>query len=149
MIIIHTGINNLRHKESTADRVKGLIESIASFKEAAPESKVVVSKVIPVVDHETDIGRNLFNAESEKKLTEVNKSEINFINYGNLAEWGVPIKEYYRQDLVHLSGPGVAAFAKNLEKEIIRVLKKEEQRDKMRKPEYPNSTQHSEGRNTN
>ena len=52
MIISHTGINNLRYKESTADRVKGLIESIASFRDAAPESKVVVSKVIPVGDHE-------------------------------------------------------------------------------------------------
>ena len=93
MIIIHTGINNLRHKESTADKVKGLIESKASFREAAPESKVGVSKVIPVGDHEVDIDRNLFNAENEKKLTEINKSEIVFIDHGNLAERGVPIKE--------------------------------------------------------
>ena len=38
MIIVHTGINNLRGKESTVDCGKRLTESIASFREAATES---------------------------------------------------------------------------------------------------------------
>ena len=86
MIIIHTGINNLRTKESSADSRKGLIASITSFREAAPESKIVVSKVIPIGDHEIDIERNVFNAENEKRLTEINKAGISFIDHGNLAE---------------------------------------------------------------
>ena len=88
MIIIHIGINNLRGKESTADSGKICIESITSFREAAPESKIVVSKVIPIDDHEIDIDRNLFNAQNEKRLTEINVSEISFIDHGNLAERG-------------------------------------------------------------
>ena len=130
MIIIHTGINNLRAKESTIDSGKTLIESIAAFREAAPESKIVVSKIIPIGDHEIDIDRNLLNAENEKRLTEINKSEIGFIDHGNLSDRGIPIKEYYRPVLIHLSGHGVAVLAKNIEKEIIRVLKTGEQQSK-------------------
>lgn len=148
MIIIHTGINNLRGKDSTADRGKGLIESIASFREAAPDSKIVVSKVIPIGDHEVDIDRNLFNAENEKRLTEINKSEISFIDHGNLAERGVPIKDYYRPDLIHLAGQGIAVFTGNLEKEIIKGLRKEEQRAEIGS-ETSHSTQHNGSRNTN
>ena len=103
IIIINTGINNIREKDPTAERVKGLIESVTSLREAAPESKIVVSKVIPIGDHEVDIERNLFNVESEKKLTEINKTEINFIDHGNLAERGAPIKKYYRPDFGTLS----------------------------------------------
>ena len=75
-----------------------------------PESKIVVLKVIPIGDHEIDIEHNIFNAENEKRLTEINKSWISFIDHGNLAERGLPIKDYYRPDLVHLAGRGVAVF---------------------------------------
>ena len=144
MIIIHTGINNLRGKESAAEVGKILIESITSFREAASESKIVVSKVIPIGDHEIDIDHNLFNAQNEKRLTEISKSEISFIDHGNLAERGKPIKDYYRPDLVNLEGQGVAVFAENLEKEISRVLKKGEQR-----LQTGSETQHNGGRDTN
>ena len=117
MIIIHTGINNLPAKESAAEVGKSLIESITSFKKAAPESKIEVSKVFTIVDHEIDIDRNLFNAQNEKRLTEINKSEISFIDHGNLAERGKSIKDYYRPDSVHLEGQGVAVFAENLERD--------------------------------
>ena len=146
MIIIHTGINNLRGKESSADSRKSLIESITSFREAAPESKIVVSKVIPTGDHEIDIERNIFNAENEKRLTEINKSGISFIDHGNLAERGIPIKEYYRPDLIHLAGRGVAVFADNLEKEIVRVLKSGEQQ---LETETENTAQLSRSRDMN
>ena len=144
MIIINTGINNLRGKELAAEVGKSLIESITSFREAAPESKIVVSKVIPIGDHEIDIDRNLFNAQNEKKLTEINKSEISFIDHGNPAERGKPIKDYYRPDFVHLEGQGVAVFAENLEKEISRVLKKGELR-----LQTGSETKHNGGRDTN
>ena len=146
MIIIHTGINNLRSKESSADSRKGLIESITSFREAAPESKIVVSKVIPIGDHEIDIERNIFNAENEKRLTEINKAGISFIDHGNLAERGIPIKEYYRPDLIHLAGRGVAVFAENLEKEIVRVIKSGEERIET---ETETSTQYNRSRDMN
>ena len=146
MIIIHTGINNLRGKESSADSGKSLIESIISFREAAPESKIVVSKVIRIGDHENDIERNIFNAENEKRLTEINKSGISFIDHGNLAERGIPIKEYYLRDLIHLAGQGVAVFADNLEKEIVRVLKSEEQQ---LETEAENTAQLSRSRDMN
>ena len=149
MIIIHTGINNLREKDPTADRVKGLVQSVTSFKEAAPGSKVVVSKVIPIGDHEVDIDRNLFNAESEKKLTEINKTEISFIDHGNLADRGVPIQDYYRPDLVHLASNGISVFAENLEREIIRVLKKNEQRDDSGLSETLVPTNYNSSRNSN
>lgn len=129
MIIIHTGINNLRQKEAMADPMKTLITAVASFKEEAPDSKIVISKAIPIGNHEIDIERNIYNAESEKKLREVLEQEVTFLDHGNLAERGMPIKKYYRQDLIHLSNHGVAVFAQNLEKEISNSLWKDGKRD--------------------
>ena len=130
--IIHTGINNLREKKPTDDRVRTLIEAVTSFREVAPDSKVVVSKVIPVGEHEIDIDRVIFNAEVEKRLTEINKSDIRFLDHANLSEHGVLIHEYYRQDRLHLSGQGIAVFAENLEKEIRHILKKDSIQDNVR-----------------
>ena len=87
--------------------MKNLVEAVMAFKETAPDSKIAISKVIPVGNHEIDIERILFNAESEKKLGEVLASEVAFLDHGNLAEQGVPIKTYYRDDLVHLSSQGL------------------------------------------
>ncbi|MCG8044937.1 MAG: SGNH/GDSL hydrolase family protein, partial [Candidatus Thiodiazotropha endolucinida] len=129
MILIHTGTNNIRQKESTEDCVNILTRAVTSFREVAPECKVVVSKIVPIGDHDVDIDRSIFNANSERKLTEINKTEIGFIDHGNLAERGVPIKDYYRQDVIHLSGRGVEIFADNLEREIKRILKKDDMQD--------------------
>lgn len=98
MIIIHSGINNLREKDSTEDNVSTLVEAITNLKEAAPNTKIAVSKVAPVGNRQLEMERNLLNAEMEKKLTEVLNSDITFIDHGNLAERGFIIKEYYMQD---------------------------------------------------
>ena len=50
--------------------------------------------------------------------------------------------------MIHLAGQGVAVFAENLEKEIIRVLKKGEQRLQTGS-ETPHYTQHNGSRDTN
>ena len=149
LIIIHTGINNLRGKESATDKVNDIIKCVTSFKEVVPECEMVISKAIPIGDHKVDIERNLFNAEAEKKLTEIHKSKISFLDHGNLAERGVPIEDYYRKDLVHLVGKGVAIFTGNLEKEILRVLNKEEEQDKTQLYESAHSSQQDSGRNAN
>ena len=148
MIIIHTGIKNLRGKESTDDIWKTFTESIKAFKEAAPESQIVVSKVIPVGDHEIDINRNLLNAQNEKTITELKQTQISFIDHGNLAERGTPIKEYYRPDLIHLAGQGVVVFAENLENEINRILKKGEHRLQF-ESETSQFMEHTDGRDIN
>ena len=113
LTVIHTGINNIRENGTTEDRVKNLVEAFMAFKETAPDSKIAISKAIPVGNHEIDIERFMFNAENKKKLGEVLTSEVAFLDHGNLAEQGVPIKTYYRDDLVHLSSQGVIRFAQN------------------------------------
>ena len=40
MIIVYTGINNIRQEDSTEERVADLIEALQTLKEAAPESKL-------------------------------------------------------------------------------------------------------------
>ena len=68
MIIVHTGINNIRQKDSTEERVSDFIEALHTLKEAAPESKLVLSKPIPIGDESLDIERNIFNARSHEKI---------------------------------------------------------------------------------
>ena len=109
-----------------------LIEAVTFFREVASDCKMVISKVIPVGEREIDVDWVIFNAEVEKRLTEINKSDIRFLDHGNLSERGVPINEYYRQDQLHLCGRGIAAFAENLVKEIRHILKKDDLHDNMR-----------------
>ena len=108
-----------------------------------------MSKYIPIGDHEIDIARNLYNAENEKKLTEINKSEISFIDHGNLAERGIPIKDYYRPDMIHLAGQGVAVSAWNLEKEIIWVHRRKGEQRLETGSETSHSTHHNGTTDTN
>ena len=125
MIIVHTGINNIRQKDSTEERVSDLIEALQTLKEAAPESTLVMSKPIPIGDESLDIERNIFNARLMKKLSEDERINVSLIDHGNLSEQGLPIKHYYRQDLVHLAPDGIDLYTTNLCKVIIQVLKKE------------------------
>ena len=50
LIIVHMGINNIRQDESTENQVSDFVKVIKALKEVAPESKVVVSKTIPIGD---------------------------------------------------------------------------------------------------
>ena len=124
LIIVHTGINNIRQDEPTENRVSDFVKVIKSLKEVAPESKVVVSKPIPIGDQKSDIVRNIFNASIVKELSEDSEVNVCFLDHGNLAEQAFPIKRYYRQDLVHLSPDGLDVFSTNLCRMILEVLKK-------------------------
>ena len=124
LIIVHTGINNIRQDEPTENRVSDFVKVIKSLKEVAPESKVVVSKPIPIGDQKLDIVRNIFNASIVKELSEDSEVNVCFLDHGNLAEQAFPIKRYYRQNLVHLSPDGLDVFSTNLCRMILEVLKK-------------------------
>ena len=102
-----------------------MIEALQTLKEAAPESKLVMSKPIPIGDESLDIERNIFNARLLKKLSEDEHINASLIDHENLSEQGLPIKRYYRQDLVHLAPNGIDVYTTNLRKVIIQVLKKE------------------------
>ena len=97
---------------------------IKALKEVAPESKVVVSKTIPIGDQKLDIERNVFNASIAKELSEDSEVNVSFLDHGNLAEQALPIKNYYRQDMVHLAPDGIDVFSTNLRRMINEVLKK-------------------------
>ena len=124
LIIVHTGINNIREDEPTENRVSDFVKVIKSLKEVAPESNMVVSKPIPIGDHKLDIERNIFNANIAKQISEDSEVNVCFLDHGNLAEQSFPIKRYYRQDLVHLSPDGIDVFSTNLRRMILDVLKK-------------------------
>ena len=117
LITVHTGINNIRQNDSTDDRVSDMVKM-------APDSKLVVSKPIPIGDRTLDSERNIFNASVEKKLSEDRKVNVLFLDHGNLTEQGLPIKPYYRQDLVHLVSHGIYVLTTNLRRMIIQVLRK-------------------------
>ena len=124
LIIVHTGINNIREDDPTENRVSDFVKVIKSLKEVAPESNMVVSKPIPIGDHKLDIERNIFNANIAKQISEDSEVSLCFLDHGNLAEQSFPIKRYYRQDLVHLSPDGIDVFSNNLRRMILDVLKK-------------------------
>ena len=91
VIVVHTGINNIRASESTDSMVTELVEAVKSLKEEAPDSTVVVSKAIPVGDKKLDIERNLFNANIMKEL-ENYEVKVNSLDHSNLAEHAFPIR---------------------------------------------------------
>ena len=117
LIVIHTGINNLRDRESTESCVKSMVTAITGLKEKAKDAKIVVSKIAPVGDRELSIEGTILNASCEKKVREIH-DDIKFLDHSNLAEQGVPIKTFYRPDMLHFSYTGVINFDKNLRRVI-------------------------------
>ena len=106
------------------NRVSDFVKVIKAIKEVAPESNVVVWKSIPIGNQKLDIERNVFNASIVKKLSEDSEVNLSFLDHGNLAEQALPIKDYYKQDLVHLAPDGIDVFSTNLRRIINEVLKK-------------------------
>ena len=131
LIIIHTGINNVRDKESTEACVNELVQEIVSLKESTPEAKITVSKLIPV-----GIDNTMLNASCEKKLREIH-SNISFVDHSSLAEHGLPLKLYYRHDMLHLSYSGVLNFGGNLRKAIDSALNQKETNENKRVTDQP------------
>ena len=63
----------------------------------------------------------MFNAGCEKKLREVHNDLI-FIDNSNLAEQGIPVREFYKQDMLHLSYSGALRFGNNLRRTILGLM---------------------------
>ena len=102
LIIIHTGINNIRNKEDTDACTNLLVSAVTSLKEGAPNAKIVISRLLPVGDRQLDIERTLLNATNEKKLLDIH-TDIIFLDHSNLSHQGNVIEEYFREDKLHLS----------------------------------------------
>ena len=103
VVVIHSGINNLREKECTSTSVLTLKEAVLGLKEASPDSKFLISKAAPVGRRALEIERNIFNAEAEKSLTDTIDNNLSYIDHGNLANRGSIVKDYYQSDELHLS----------------------------------------------
>ncbi|MEW8543580.1 MAG: viroplasmin family protein [Candidatus Thiodiazotropha sp.] len=136
LIIIHTGINNLRDKDSTESCVNSMVTAITSLRESAKDAKIVMSKIAPVGDRELAIEGIMLNASCEKKLREIHK-DIQFLDHSNLAEQGRPIKTFYRPDMLHLSYNGVNSFSTNLRRVIDELLNHKEKVDKSQENDIP------------
>ena len=98
LIIIHCGINNLRDNEQTEACVEIMTNTITSLKLAAPNSKIQVSKVLPVGDRALNVESSILNAQLEKKL-HIEHNDVSFISHLNLSEQDQVIKEYYRNSI--------------------------------------------------
>lgn len=132
VVIVHTGINNLKADEDVDSCVNLTVEAVNSMKEAAPSAKIVISKLIPVEDRELYIDSMLFNVKCEKKLREIHGSEVMFIDNSNFAEQGAPITKYFREDKLHLSYRGSFEFGNNLKQELNYLLNQSEHENKIR-----------------
>ena len=93
VVVIHSGINNLREKECTSTSVLTLKEAVLGLKEASPDSKFLISKAAPVGRRALEIERNIFNAEAEKSLTDTIDNNLSYIDHGNLANRGSIVKD--------------------------------------------------------
>ena len=123
MVTVHCGVSNLRDKETTPSMIKRLAESITSLKEALPEIKIAISTPTPVGERKLEIERNSFNAEAEKQLLDILDDKIFFIDHSNLSDRGLAIKDFYREDEIHLSRNGTHQFRRNLKAVITETLK--------------------------
>ena len=90
--------------------IKAVVEAVVCLKEAVPQVKIVISKLLPV-------GSSVLNAQNEKKLL-ADHNYVIFINHSNLTEQEEIIKEYYRQDQLHLSSRGIFVFGGSLHRAI-------------------------------
>ena len=70
IVVIHSGINNLREKEYTSTMTSTLKKAVLYLQEAAPGAKFLLSKVVPVGERALGIERNISNAGTEKIFTE-------------------------------------------------------------------------------
>ena len=152
IVVINSGINNLREKESTSTITSTLKKSILDLQEAAPDAKFLLSKVTPVGERALEIERNMLNAGTEKIFTESAVDNISYIDHGNLADRGSIIKELYRPDELHLSQDGVYKFTGNLKDAILDALlgKRESVRNdaKRQNSEYETDRNRSQNINT-
>ena len=69
--------------------------------------------------------RTMLNAGCEKKLREVHNDLI-FIDNSNLAKQRIPVREFYKQDMLHLSYSGAIRFGNNLRRTIVGVMSQKE-----------------------
>ena len=122
VVLIHSGINNLKDKESTSTAMSTLKEVISSIEVAAPDAKILLSKAAPVAERSLEIERNLLNAEAEKTFSVGTESKISFIDHSNLSDRGSIIKQYYRPDGLHLSREGIYKYTENLKDAINAAL---------------------------
>ena len=123
VIVIHTGINNLREKESTSTAILNLKEAVSSLEKAAPGTKFLFSKVAPVGERSLEIERNLLNAEAEKTFSVTRDGHVSYIDHSNLADRGPIIKDYYKPDELHLSKDGIYRYTENLKDAIQNALR--------------------------
>ena len=122
-IVIHAGINDIREKETDSNIVSNLKEAVSILKKAAPEAKIIVSKLIPVGERGLEIERNILNAEAEKALSLMTDAEISYIDHSNLSDRGTVISDYYRLDELHLSKDGIYQYTGNLKDAIFKALR--------------------------
>ena len=94
-----------------------MMTEISKLRETATDAKIVVSKIIPVVEREVSIDCSMFNVSCEEKVMKIHK-DIRFLDHSNLAEQGKPIKTLYKPDIIHLSYNGVISFGTNLKRAI-------------------------------
>ena len=98
-----------------------MLDTVASFKLAAPQVKIVLSQILPVGDHDLNLDSSVLNAQLEKKLLRTHNDVI-FIKHINSSDQGKIIKDYYRQDKLHLSSKGVCVFGLNLHISVLTSL---------------------------
>ena len=61
LIIIHSGINNLREKEETESCIKAIVEAVTCLKEAVPQANIMISKLLPIGDRDLNLKSSVLN----------------------------------------------------------------------------------------
>ena len=84
----------------------------------------IVSKVLPVGNCDLSVESSVLNVHLEKKLLEVHNG-VTFISHINVTDQGQIIKDYYKEDQLHLSIRGVLLFGGDLHKSILESLTKQ------------------------
>ena len=131
-IIYHLGTNDIKNGTTPDEIVAKIEEVIGKTLKKNPEAKVILSAVAPRGDNDDlDMARQELNLMMLKKYKD--KEHVLVVDNNNLSSRGAIIKNYYGQDLIHLTLQGAKILATNIShllKKMLNISSLYEQKDR-------------------
>lgn len=114
--VLHVGINDLK-KSSPQEASKAFVKAARCIKNICPESKLIISSVVPVSNDDLEVKRDAFNAINKAEL--IHEKGISFMTHENLDALSY---RFMNKDGIHPTRDGASILARNLGRGICNVL---------------------------
>lgn len=111
-VVIHCGINNLRHQDPKLAS-KEFVQSVRNISSCSPTSKIIISQLTAVNNYKLKQKKDVFNAVVFSEL--IDDQQVSFINNDNLPQHAL-------RDLVHPNKRGSSILAVNIGRHLHRMM---------------------------